>query len=92
LYSKSAAELALLAIAQNGCQNNFNTILGGIYNVNVDMSYVYTGIVTNAGIACNQYITINTDEQNGSVLMDITVTTTAGAEDIRYFRRSIQKL
>ena len=35
---------------------------------------------------------ITTPEQNGSVLMDITVTSEAGSEPIRYFRRTIQKL
>jgi hypothetical protein len=95
LYSKSAAELALLDIAQNGCQNSFNATLGNTgevqYDVNVTMQYVYTG---NSG--CNEYISyIQTNEQNGSVLMDITTTLhdpTITTEPIRYFRRSIQKL
>ncbi|WP_373036452.1 hypothetical protein [Sulfurimonas sp.] len=94
LYSKSAAELALLDIAKNGCTNNFNTNFpdssgtASIYNANVTMKYVYTGTVT----GCEDYFTIITPEQSGSVLMDITVTTNAGTEPIRYFRRSIQKL
>ena len=94
LYSKSTAELALLEIAQNGCQNTFNQQFDGIYDANVTMKYVYTGATTNvAGVACDEYISyIQTDEQNGSVLMDITVTTNAGTEPIRYFRRTIQKL
>jgi type II secretory pathway pseudopilin PulG len=88
LYSKSAAELALLDIAQNGCQNTFNTNFNGIYDANVTMQYVYTGAVA----GCNTYFNINTPEQNGSVLMDITVTTNEGSEPIRYFRRVMQKL
>lgn len=101
LYSKSAAELALLDIAQNGCQNSYNNTLGNVgeiqYDVNVTMLYVYT---ENSG--CNEYVGglnpidyIQTDEQNGSVLMDITTTlhdSTITTEPIRYFRRSIQKL
>ena len=96
LYSKSAAELALLEIAEKGCQNTFNTDFNGsIYDANVTMSYVYTEANTNvaATVNCNEFISyIQTNEQNGSVLMDITVTTTVGTEPIRYFRRSIQKL
>ena len=94
LYSKSAAELALLDIAQNGCTNNFNTnfpdALGAasIYDANVTMRYVYTGTIA----GCDDYFNIITPEQNGSVLMDITITTNEGTEPIRYFRRSIQKL
>ena len=95
LYSKSAAELALLDIAENGCQNTFNTnfpdpITGvpSVYDANITMEYVYTSTVG----ACTDYFNITTPEQNGSVLMDITITTDAGTEPIRYFRRTIQKL
>lgn len=95
LYSKSAAELALLHIAQNGCTNNFTTNFpdaGGtssIYDANVIMRYVYTAPIA-AG--CDSYFNTVTPEQSGSVLMDITITTNEGTEPIRYFRRSIQKL
>ena len=102
LYSKSAAELALLDIAQNGCKGSFNETLGSTgeiqYDANVTMRYVYTDNSVPAG--CTNY-TVNTiggvitPEQNGSVLMDITVTLTdptITSEPIRYFRRSIQKL
>lgn len=94
LYSKSAAELALLEIANNGCQNSFNTNFDGLYDANVTMRYVYTSATTNiAGDTCDEYISyITTPEQNGSVLMDITITTNAGNEPITYFRRTIQKL
>ncbi len=99
LYSKSAAELALLDIAQNGCQSTFNQTLGGTgeiqYDANVTMQYIYT-----EASSCNDYnfgagVYISTPEQNGSVLMDITVTLndpTITSEPIRYFRRTIQKL
>ena len=91
LYSKSAAELALLDIAQSGpCTTIPSYIIGSIYTVDVDLRYVYKG--SNCGGVPNDYFTITTDEQNGSVLMDITVTTNVGTEPIRYFRRSIQKL
>ena len=103
LYSKSVAELALLRIARDGCTNNFNQNFdNGIYNANVIMRYIYDGPTTDAAtglIPCTIYTNnpaapqfITTPEQNGSVLMDITISTNAGTEPIRYFRRSIQKL
>ena len=91
LYSKSVAELALLDIAKNGCSDTFNTNFDGIYDANITMQYIYSGAVG----ACTNYFNITTPEQNGSVLMDITVTvsdTNIASEPIRYFRRTIQKL
>ena len=91
LYSKSAAELALLDIAKNGCSDNFNTNFDGVYDANITMRYIYSDVV---GV-CTNYFEIITPEQNGSVLMDITVTlsdTNIASEPIRYFRRVIQKL
>lgn len=93
LYAKSAAELALLDIAQAApCTviNKSYTFDGVLYNADVNMTYVYTA--PSPCVPGNDYFTITTPEQNGSVLMDITVTTNAGTEPIRYFRRSIQKL
>ena len=101
LYSKSAAELALLDIAKNGCTNKLDLVLGDVgevqYDANITMRYVYTNAVNDSsGTPCDEYISyIQTDEQNGSVLMDITVTlhdSTIVSEPIRYFRRSIQKV
>lgn len=103
LHAKSATELALLEIAKNGCINNKNIIFydesgtNPMYDANITMRYVYTGATTNvAGDACDEYISyIKTPEQNGSVLMDTTVSvndTTISTEPIRYFRRTIQKL
>ena len=94
LYSKSAAELALLDIAKNGsCITIAPYQIDGIYNVSVDLKYVYKGLA--CGGSNDFFTTLNTDEQNGSVLMDITVSiddTDIASEPIRYFRRSIQKL
>ena len=93
LYSKSAAELALLDIAQNGCSDTFNTTFDDIYDANITMKYIYKGSLPNT--CTKSYFSISTDEQNGSVLMDITVTvsdTNIATEPIRYFRRVIQKL
>jgi len=96
LYSKSAAELALLDIAQEGCVNDRNYTFD-YYTAEVQMQYVYTEANTNVNktLNCSEFIHtpyIQTNEQNGSVLMDITVTAKEGTEPIRYFRRSIQKL
>ncbi|HUH42719.1 MAG TPA: hypothetical protein VLZ29_06365 [Sulfurimonas sp.] len=92
LHAKSAAELAMLEIAKNGCTNNLNTTFDDIYDVNVSMRYIYTATVG----ACNDYFNITTPDQNGSVLMDITVSVNTAqnisTEPIRYFRRTIQKL
>jgi len=92
LHAKSAVELAMLEIAKHGCINDINKKIDGIYDVNVSMRYIYTNPVG----ACTNYITITTPEQNGSVLMDVTVSVRAdqnlSSEPIRYFRRTIQKL
>ena len=95
LYSKSAAELALLDIALNNpCTqvDNDYPFNGGLYNANVKMTYIYTTTAPCIAGGGTDYFTINTPEQNGSVLMEITVTTTEGTEPIRYFRRVMQKL
>ena len=95
LYSKSAAELMLEEIADNGCKDSHSFLLGNSgeiqYDANITMQYIYTGAVG----GCTNYFNIATPEQNGSVLMDITVTLhdqTIVSEPIRYFRRTIQKL
>ncbi len=100
LYAKVAAERALLKIAKNDVSINpcgftgDNYQLGGIYDVNVSVKYVYT----NFPIGCNaaqQLTTITTPEQNGTVMLDISVSvnnSTIDTEPIRYFRRTLQKL
>jgi type II secretory pathway pseudopilin PulG len=94
LYAKSAVELALLEIAKNPpCSvTHYDTnFSNSIYDANVTLRYIYTDASTICATD-NQYFDITTPEQNGSVLMDISITTNAGTEPIRYFRRSIQKL
>ncbi|MGE0738053.1 hypothetical protein [Sulfurimonas sp.] len=99
LVAKSAVELTMLEIAQRNpttnCLNTFTPTFDAnttaLFDVNVNMQYIFTN---NVG-ACSMYINnIATEEQNGSVLMDVVVSTKAGitTEPIRYFRRSIQKL
>ncbi len=96
LYSRSAAELALLEIANTdasvNCINNYNTTFDGIYDANITIRYIFTNTVG----TCDKYFDINTTEQNGSVLMDITISVpmdrNLSTEPITYFRRTIQKL
>ena len=98
LYAKAASEIALLDIAENGCQDTNNTTFGNAgeiqYDANVTMQYIYTN---NSG-GCTTFTPttpVTTPEQNGSVVMDIAVTLhdpSITAEPIRYFRRTIQKL
>lgn len=100
LYSKSAAELALLHIAKNGCTNSINTTFDDengnpMYDANITMRYIFTGTVINGATACTDYFNISTPEQNGSVMMDITISINDPSitpEPISYFRRTIQKL
>ncbi|WP_457746451.1 hypothetical protein [Sulfurimonas sp.] len=98
LLSKSAAEYALLKISQNlPCSDLDEHISNqdGYYNIDIKLRYIYT---TNAPCLVNGgtlYTIVNTPEQNGSVLMDITVDvndTSVTTEPIRYFKRTIQKL
>lgn len=94
LVAKSAVELTMLEIAENGCLNTFAPAFDAdttaFFDVTVNMQYIHTGAVG----GCNSYFNITTPEQNGSVLMDVVVTTQPGitTEPIRYFRRTIQKL
>ncbi|MFA5235189.1 MAG: hypothetical protein WC390_12390 [Sulfurimonas sp.] len=112
LHAKSAAELALLDIAQvNPCTytgNTYNFPRGCtgatcLYNAIVTTTYIYYDDPLTVGVnespctatAGSDYILINTPEQNGSVLMDVTVSVNDAnitTEPIRYFRRTIQKL
>ncbi len=80
--------------------NGLNGITDDYYDINISISYIYknppTSCTANATAPADRmYTTVITDEQNGSVLMDITVSVTDSSitsEPIRYFRRSIQKL
>jgi len=104
LLSKSATEYALLEIAQDGPCSNINTLnftpdLDGdgnpdYYDINITMKYIYE-VGSNPCNAAKTYTTVTTPEQNGSVLIDVTVSVdddSITSEPIRYFRRTIQKL
>ena len=97
LLSKSATEYALLRIAEDGpCThiNDLNFVQDTLYNIDITTRYAYTAPWP-AGCPANT-ITVQTPEQNGSVMIDVTVSVTpdknAASEPIRYFRRTIQKL
>jgi len=107
LLSKSAAEYALLLISNNSPCSNINTsfVQNTFYTVDISAQYIYyddplTGVneaqqlcTTNGGTL---YTSVQTPEQSGSVVLDITVSVPqsvgATTEPIRYFRRTIQKL
>jgi len=98
LLTKSAAEYALLQISLNNstadpCSVKNLHFQQDFYDVNISILYSYV----NPPASCNGYTfaTVTTNEQNGSVLLDIAVSvndTNISTEPIRYFRRSIQKL
>jgi len=95
LLAKGATEYALLKIAQDGpCThtNDLNFQQDGIYDINITLRYVY--LAPSPCTAEQTYATVTTDEQNGSVLMDIyiSVDENVTGEPIRYFRRTMQKL
>ena len=94
LLSKSATEYALLQIAKDGpCTHtsDLHFTQDTFYDINISVQYIYT-----VGVCGAQYATVTTPEQNGSALIDVTVSVPQSAnvatEPIRYFRRSIQKL
>ncbi|ADN09845.1 hypothetical protein [Sulfurimonas autotrophica] len=97
LLAHGAAEYALLRISQNPpCTDLDETFTQGtLYNITINLRYIYdsnTSCIANGGTL---YTTVTTPEQNGSVLMDITVDvndTTVASEPIRYFKRTLQKL
>ena len=102
LLSQSAAEYALLRISQETPCFNLDLDFKApddldYFDINITTKYVYTNatsLCTGTGNS-EDWFDIQTDEQNGSVLMDITVSVddpTISTEPIRYFRRSIQKL
>ena len=91
LLSKSATEYALLRISQDGACTHTNDLnfVQDAYDINISMKYVYSSPCASS---TDNYFTITTPESSGIVLMDVTVSTTAGTEPIAYFKRTLQKL
>jgi type II secretory pathway pseudopilin PulG len=100
LMSRSAAEYALLKISLlPPCSaldtNATNFTQDGIYNISIKVRYIYDSNASCIAHGGTLYTTVDTPEQNGSVLLDVTVDindTSVATEPIRYFRRTIQKL
>jgi len=101
LLSHSATEYALLKIAQSApCKYTGGTFTqDSIYDINISLKYIYTN--PSPCTTAQTYTTVqntgsgNSNDQNGSVLMDVTVSVTdptVVTEPVRYFRRTIQKL
>jgi len=100
LLAKSATEYTLLEIAQHPpCSDLGNDILNftqnEIYDINISVQYIYDSNASCEDNGGTLYTTVQTDEQNGSALIDVTVSVTnknISNEPIRFFRRTLQKL
>ena len=104
LLTKSATEYALLLIANNVPCRDFNTSTlnftqDDIYNVAINIQYIYDSNASCVDIGTSKggtlFATVSTPEQNGSALIDVSVSVldaNISTEPIRYFRRTIQKL
>lgn len=108
LLTRSATEYAMLAVsghnhnpvAAGGTNNCINTInaqypsaANPMFDITVNLQYIGFGSVTGA---CNDFITdVQTPDSNGSILMDVIVTSSPDlnlTEPIRYHRRTMQKM
>ena len=106
LLAKSAVEYAILRVSAHGrtpgnnCMNGFNTVYpdaaNPIFDINVSIRYIGFGPLVTAGENCNIFISdIQTPESNGTMLIDVYVSDSAGlnlSEPISYHRRTLQKL
>ena len=99
LLSKSATEYALLQISHNPpCTYRGSSFTyKSIYSVNISVSYVYNNpaICTDLTPEGPLYTSVTSVQQSGSALIDVSVgvkNATISTEEIRYFRRTIQKL
>ena len=109
LLAKSAVEYAMLRVSGEtrsnaNCVNSFNAqypnSTAPIFDINVSIQYFGFGNYgAGAVTSCNNIVgTISTPESNGTMLIDVYVTSTTGvgglnlSEPIRYHRRTLQKL
>ena len=97
LLAHSAAEYALLRISQNPpCSDLDETFTQDtLYHITINLRYIYDSNVSCIANGGTLYTKVTTPEQNGSVLMDITVDvndSNIASEPIRYFKRTLQKL
>jgi len=101
--TRSTTEYALLAVSGHdhvGLNNCINRIdaqypnaTNPMFDINITLRYIGFGGITGT---CDDYIsTIQTPDSNGSILMDVVVSSSPDlnlSEDIRYFRRTMQKM
>jgi Tfp pilus assembly protein PilX len=98
LLSKSATEYAILRITQDGpCthSNDLNFVQDEIYDINITARFIYDSNASCVASGGLLYTTVTTPEQNGSVLIDVSVSvnnSNVSTEPIRYFKRTLQKL
>ncbi len=105
ILSHSAAEYAVLRASQvNPCSFSGDDFpYNATYDINISMRYIaFTGSSCDGNATANNTsfsiagVKQNTNHapSDGTIIMDITVSTTNGVstEPIRYFRRSIQKM
>jgi type II secretory pathway pseudopilin PulG len=108
LMAKSATEYAILRVSGydrtaggGSCLNSiaasYPTAANPIFNITTNIQYVGFGGINPANNgACVDYISnITTEESNGTMLIDVYVTSDASLnldEPIRYHRRTLQKL
>lgn len=104
--TRSSTEYALLAVSghnHNTLQNCINRIdaqypsaTEPMFDINITLRYIGFGGAGGLTGDCNHYIaSIQTPESNGSILMDVTVTSNDFLnldEPIRYHRRTLQKM
>ena len=99
ILSHSAAEYAMLKMSQaNPCSiKKLDYSYNNTYDINTSMFYITvpgTSCDSNATSIGRRLSTTTYPASNGTVILDVTVSTKAGisTEPIRYFRRTIQKL
>jgi len=95
ILSHSAAEYAMLKMSQaNPCSiTNLNFNYNSTFDINTTIKYIsIAGSTCESNAGANNIGTITYPDSNGTVIIDVSVTSNIGTEPIRYFRRSIQKL
>jgi len=95
LLAKSAAEYAVLRIGLDNNNTNPCNVTSLNYNqdgFDIKVSILYSYKNPPASCNGNLFATVTSDDQNGTALIDVAVTSTLNSEPIRYTRRSLQKL
>jgi len=102
LLAKSYTEYAILAVTANdqnssSCLNNISGTYG-IYNVDVNISYIGTSDYLGTGSNCSRKLdsTVSTKESPVNIIVDVFVSYTNPSrpdnQKVTYHRRSLQKI